>query len=631
MDRIGRLTVILTTVMLLWFEPWRCRAQSSDPAPAMSPTVRQTPTTSVSSSGGEPAAVARSTTRVPPPRAWLAARPTAAPCVSLPAPRSWTDDRSPAPAQGRPPLGRAVGSPVVDPAVSRRAWNMPQPLLPGSQPPVAAPASPDLMAVQLKAAPLEPSDFGFPINLATALWLSDARPLIVAAAQAGVWVAEAQLTRAKVLWVPTLVFGADYIRHDGGGPDINKGVMTAPSVNYFYAGGGLDVGNSGLFQLVNLTDAYFEPLVARRVLDSRQWDTQAAKNDSLLMTADAYFRVHQYRGMYAAALYCVERARDLVEQVASLSHEFVPVVEVERARNVLADLEQEATSARQAWRVSSARLTQILRLNPLAVVVPLEDDHLQLTLIDPTLPLPDLHKIALTNRPELASQRALVQAAAERIGREKWRPLLPLVIIGGFQTAGGMMLQGGIFGLGPNSSLNQWAGRDDVSFQLVWQLDAFGIGNLARIKDQRGAESLAIVQLYKAQDRVAAEVTEAHANLQSAAARVGQANRSLRTSIIAYNGNVEGLRHTTRLGDVLVLIYRPQEVIYALRLLKISFDEYFTTVADYNRAEFELFHALGYPAHEITLHRPPGKIEAVDTARPAYLPPVGNGPPPVAR
>ncbi|MGD0045321.1 MAG: hypothetical protein ABSE84_33825, partial [Isosphaeraceae bacterium] len=112
-------------------------------------------------------------------------------------------------------------------------------------------------SLRLKPAPLEPTDLRFPINLATALRLSDARPLIVAAAQASVWVAEAQLTRAKVLWVPTLVFGADYIRHDGGGPDFNKGIMTAPSVNYFQAGGGLAVSNPGLFQLLNLTDAYF--------------------------------------------------------------------------------------------------------------------------------------------------------------------------------------------------------------------------------------------------------------------------------------------------------------------------------------------------------------------------------------
>jgi Outer membrane efflux protein len=243
-----------------------------------------------------------------------------------------------------------------------------------------------------------------------------------------------------------------------------------------------------------------------------------------------------------------------------------------------------------------------------------------------------LQKIALTNRPELASKRALVQAAGERIRREKARPFLPIVLISGFQDPGGMLLQGGLFGLGANSSLNQWVGRDDVSLQLVWQLDAFGIGNLARIKEQRGGQSETFVDLYRTQDAVAAEVTEAHANLQSAAARVGQADRSLRTAITAFNGNVEGLRHTTRYGDVLVLVYRPQEVVYALKLLKVAFDEYFTTVADYNRAEFELFHAMGYPAQEISHFRSPGTVvEPVDTTRPAYLPPVGNGPPPATR
>ena len=206
---------------------------------------------------------------------------------------------------------------------------------------------------RLKPRRLEPTDFGFPINLATALRLSDARPLIVAAAQASVWVAEAQLTRAKVLWVPTLVMGADYVRHDGGGPDFNKGVLTSPSVNYFEAGGGLNVSNSGLFQFVNVTDAFFEPLIAQRVLNSRQWDIQTAKNDALLLTADTYFRVHQYRGMYAGALYCVERGHELVEQIASLSGELVTRVEVERARNLLAEMEQQATSARQAWRVQA--------------------------------------------------------------------------------------------------------------------------------------------------------------------------------------------------------------------------------------------------------------------------------------
>ena len=130
---------------------------------------------------------------------------------------------------------------------------------------------------------------------------------------------------------------------------------------------------------------------------------------------------------------------------------------------------------------------------------------------------------------------------------------------------------------------------------------------------------------------VAEEVNQAHARLQSAAARVVQADRALRTGIITLNGAIEGLEQTSRFGDVLVLISRPQEAVYALQLLKRAFDEYFTTVAEYNRAQFELFHALGYPAREVADFRPAGEVLPVDTARPPYLPPVGNGPPPATR
>src|SRR5262249_56563964 len=104
---------------------------------------------------------------------------------------------------------------------------------------------------------------------------------------------------------------------------------------------------------------------------------------------------------------------------------------------------------------------------------------------------------------------------------------------------------------GPNSSLNQWRGRQDVSLQLIWQLENFGIGNLARIKAARGNQSRAIVELRDAQDAAAADVTRALARVQSAAARTLQADRSLRTAIITFNGNLEGLGQTRRFGDVL--------------------------------------------------------------------------------
>jgi outer membrane protein TolC len=554
--------------------------------------------------------------------------PLTAPAQASTTPTSTARSPVPPPTRVAPTASRSIA-----PEPPRVGRDFPSALPPSLLPPAQAARSGDaanmgpsplLFDTQLKAAPFGPNDLRLPINLATALRLSDARPLVVAAAQASVWVAEADLTRAKVLWIPTINLAVDYLRHDGGGPDFNKGVLTAPSTNFFYGGG-------ALYGIVATTDVIYEPLVARQVLDSRQADIQTAKNDALMRTADAYFQVHHYRGTYASALYCVERARDLVRRITTLSRDLVQPFEIDRSRNMLSDLEQRAIMARQQWRIQSADLTEVLRLDPRAIVEPLEHDHVQITLVDPARSLEDLMSIALTNRPELSSRRSLVNAAEYGIKREKARMFLPSVELTGFQSPGGMLIQAGLFGLGPNSSLNYWTGRDDVSIQLMWQLEGFGAGNLARIKRERGRQSETIIRLREAQDMVAAEVTRAQARVQSASARVLQADRSLRTGLITYNGQIEGLGQTNRFGDVLTLVNRPQGAVYALQLLFVAFDEYFSTVAEYNRAQFDLYHAIGYPAAEVALNRPTGDVQPVDTTRPRMLPEVGNGPPPATR
>ena len=63
------------------------------------------------------------------------------------------------------------------------------------------------------------SDQALPVNLATALYLSNARPLVIALAQASVEEAAARLQNANVLWLPNLNVGTDYYRHDGIGPE----------------------------------------------------------------------------------------------------------------------------------------------------------------------------------------------------------------------------------------------------------------------------------------------------------------------------------------------------------------------------------------------------------------------------
>ena len=101
--------------------------------------------------------------------------------------------------------------------------------------------------------------------------------------------------------------------------------------------------------------------------------------------------------------------------------------------------------------------------------------------------------------------------------------------------------------------------------------------------------------------------------------------------MINYNGNVEGLEQTRRFGNVLIQAFRPQEAVFALQLLMTAYEHYIDTVAEYNTAQFAMFHELGYPAREIAISRRTSPILPVNTQRPSYLPPVGVGPPPATR
>jgi outer membrane protein TolC len=552
------------------------------------------------------------------------------------------------PEQPELPSPRATQASPIPPAVQGASEQVPTPIplelpaKPSQKSPLEVPPPAGGEVVKLPLPPLEPGDLRFPINLATALRLSDARPLIVVAAQASAWVAEAQVQDAWARWLPDLNLGFDYIRHDGNGPDTLRGTnipggenafgQNAPgsfgrpqnqNINFFYGGG-------ALFYMQYLTDDIFGPLAARQSLNSVRWNIQTAKNDALLATALAYFDVHKWRGTYAGAIDVVIKGRKLVAEIDELSKDLVPAFEVDRARNFLANMEQQAVIARQMWRRKSADLTQVLRLDPRAVVEPLEPDHLQITMIEPDRSLDDLMPIALTNRPELASRQAMVQAALARVRQEKLRPILPIPMLNGFQTPY-EQIQVGAFGIGNGGKMNLWSGRLDIAPGVAWQLDSLGVGNAAMVKWRRGEASQATVELFRLQDMVVADVTRSQALLQSAAARVVQAERELRGALINYKGVVEGMKQTKRFGNVLKLVFRVPEVVFSLQLLKMAYDDYWTTVAEYNQAQFRLFHALGYPAREVAYFRRTGEVLPVNAMRPGYLPPVGTGPPPPTR
>ncbi len=434
----------------------------------------------------------------------------------------------------------------------------------------------------------EDTDRPLPITLPTALQLSSARPIDIAVARERVRLALAQLDRARVLWLPTLYLGADYARHDGRLQDSPGNLLDTSRQSLLFGAGPVAV--------FALADAYFAPLAARQVVAARQAGAQAAANDSLLAVAEAYFTVQQARGELAGADDAARRATDLVRRVEQLAEGLAAPVEANRARTELARRRQAVQAARERWRTASADLTRLLRLDAAALIEPQEPPHLQVTLVSLDRTVDELIPIGLTYRPELAAQQALVRAALVRLRQERIRPLVPSILLRGNDTNPAGTLAGGAFGGGVNDAMSNFGARGDFDVQVLWEFQNLGFGNHARVAEQRAEHRLAVLESFRLQDQVAAEVARAYALARSAAARLTDAEAGVKDAVQTVEKSFEGLSQTRRAGNLIVLVIRPQEAVAAVQSLSQAYSDYYGAMADYNRAQIRLYHALGQPA-----------------------------------
>jgi outer membrane protein TolC len=471
-----------------------------------------------------------------------------------------------------------------------------------SQPPECLPAEPcaclaSIADPDLPAVPaVQPDDRPLPINLLTALRLADARAVDIAAAGERIKIALAALEGAEVLWLPTITIGGDYNRHDGKNQD-TQGNVFDNSRSSAMLGLGTGIGQAAI---LDVGQAVFAPLYARQQVNARKADQQAASNDTLVAVANAYFNVQQARGELAGALEATRRTEDLLARTRKLAPAIVPELELFRAESELAARQQAELLARERWKVASAELLRVLRLDAATQVEPAEPPQLRVELIDVNRPVDDLIPLGLTNRPELASQQAQVQATLVLLKQERLRPLIPSLLLRGYSTPVTGTLGAGYFGGGPNSSYGNGGLRSDFDVQLLLQFNNLGFGNRALVHQRQAENRLAVIELFRIQDRVAKEVAEAHAQAQLATRRVEVMERGVRSAVLSAEKNLAALKQTKGVGDQEVPLVRPQEVVAAIQALSQRYVDYYAAVADANRAQFRLYRALGQPAQHVT-------------------------------
>ncbi len=488
-----------------------------------------------------------------------------------------------------PPVKFLLGPPIL-PASAQEV------LQPGKEPAKGpAPLEIDPIAQALPAPALEPGEEGLVISLPAALRLADAEAWDIQIAVQQLRIAAAQLQGADVLWLPTLVAGADYQYHSGPTQDVTGAVVNA-SRDSLYAGG-------APLAIFALTDAIFTPLAARQEVRAQDANIQTSRNDTLTDLAQVYFDLLEAEADLASIMDVDRRATELIRKVELLTPGLVPEVEKARVRATKSNIEQVVETARQRWRNASAEVARIARLKPTVVLQPLEPPHMRVTLVPETMTPDELVPIGLARRPELTFYEAQAAAARERERQEKWRIVLPTIIARGGGTVPPYPMAVGTYASGIGSNLNTSAQRSDWDVSAVWTLQNLGLGNRALIRERRAEFELARVREYRFRDVVAKEVTVAWADVRSASKRIEMADRELRAAELSARQNMEGVSQFKRPdAKINIEVIRPQEVVQSLEALNRAYFNYYAVVAEYNRAQFRMYRALGNPAQLLDGH-----------------------------
>jgi outer membrane protein TolC len=440
--------------------------------------------------------------------------------------------------------------------------------------PAQPPAAPAPLPTAPLYAPAVPTSY--PIDLPTALRLADADNPTVAVARARVQEALANLSRARVSWVPNLVFGPTFFYHAGIDQNRKGEIFSVARGNFTLTGGPqarVDVG-----------DALFLPLVARRLVRAADARARATGNDAQLAAAIGYLDLLELHALLAVNADTLDRAEQVLRSAEAGARAGLnkTAADVNRAATEVNLRREERVVLRGRAAATAARLAQILMLDPTVELIPFEVAVVPVILVPGELTLDQLVRTGLRGRPEVASAGAEVQAAETLVRQAKSAPFLPRV-----QAE---FLGGGLSG-GLNDDFGPMRGQFNTAVAAVWQLDNGGAGNLATIRARQAGVAAAAARLREVQARVAAEVVEAAQTAASRYAALPPAQEAVREALEMYR--------KFREGSFGIVGPRPQfdalEPLTAVQALNTARVQYLTQVVEFNRAQFRLYTAMGRP------------------------------------
>jgi outer membrane protein TolC len=350
----------------------------------------------------------------------------------------------------------------------------------------------------------------------------------------------------------------------------------------------------GLVLSGNVSENIFGVLVSRQVVRQRAFASVAVRNDVLLRVAGGYLELLRAQGRRAIALENRKEAQVVARATAARAETRLGrQADADRAATELDKRNDEFLQAESAVLLASARLAQLLDLDPAVRLEAIDGWVVPAPIVPDPIPLPELIALALTQRPELRERQAAVRAAFLALQGAKVLPFSPTVVLG---------YSDGTFGGGSNLAaqgilqadgtilrqprFDSFGNRQDFDAIVYWSLRNLGVGNLALVRFSQSNLRSNNLRLVEVLDRVRTEVATAYAQTHARFAQIEVSERAVKSGQDAFRED---------LARTLKFVGLPIEVLDSLRLLASSRYAYLDAIIDYNEAQFALYVALGQP------------------------------------
>lgn len=422
-----------------------------------------------------------------------------------------------------------------------------------------------------------------PIDLGTALEVTAGESPQIGYAKQRIQESFARLERSEVLWVPSIRAGVNYNRHSGTIQDVAGNVFETSRSSLYTGLGAQTVGAGspavpGLVMNFHLRDAIFGPKIAEQTLSARRYGARAVINDNLLQTSLAYINLLEALQVKAVQEETLANAEQLADITGSYARSGEGLqADADRAITELSLRRIEVLRSVEASQVASVKLARQLSTDQCQFLMPVEPALARIDLVDCNCNCCELITTGLSYRPELAESRHLVGEAIERYKREKYAPFVPSVLMG-FSYGG----NGGSIG----ENIDNFADRTDFDAAAYWEVRNLGFGEKYARKEAKSTLEMARWDAVRIMDQISAEVAQAHVELKTRSAQVELAEQAVAAARDSYRRNQERIQAAQGL---------PLETLQSLQALNSAQREYVRVVADYNRAQFSMQRALGWP------------------------------------